>query len=131
VILPVALLLASTSLPPPAPTMPASTMPASAMPSIESAIRSAATACPKPASSGEITVCGHHDQDPLRFRLPPTPDNGFDLFGPVESVSRERNRLLDYNGDMTRGSCSPSGASGMTGCMIKKWREMDEQAGTR
>jgi hypothetical protein len=61
----------------------------------------------------EIVVCGRRDED-RRYRLPP--QERFDPKGPVASVSRERNRLLEgERGGL--GSCSVVGPNGMTGCL--------------
>lgn len=84
-----------------------------------------------PRPTGEIVVCRRNDAQ-RRFRLPEMPDQGFDPLGSVDSVSRSRHRLIDGDGesqDLTRGSCSATGASGWTGCQIKAWRERDQQKG--
>jgi hypothetical protein len=104
-----------------------------ATPDIGSAIAAAVNnPCPTAPRAGEIVVCGHtKEQNDRRFRIP-REDRGFDPLGSVDSVSRERNRLIDGDGantDLTRGSCSPVCASGATGCMIKAWREHDQQKG--
>ena len=103
-----------------------------AVPDIDSLIQDAVDPCRAARRANEITVCGHtKEQNDRRFRLP-AQDRGFDPRGSVDSVSRERNRLIDGDGantDLTRGSCSPVGASGATGCMIKTWREHDQQKG--
>lgn len=103
-------------------------------PSIELAIHAAMDPCRNGDPADGITVCGHRPGDPAqqRFLLPEMPDQGFDWDGPVDSVSRERHRLIDGDGaspDLTRGSCSAVGASGFTGCMIRDWRAKDEQHG--
>jgi hypothetical protein len=104
-----------------------------ATPDIDRAIKDAVDPCAASRREGGITVCARtREQTDRRFRLPPMPDQGFDPLGPVDSVSRSRHRLIDGDGasqDLTRGSCSPVGASGSTGCMIKGWREKDQQKG--
>ena len=97
------------------------------------AIRDSIDRCRSPAISDAITVCGRRPGDADRYRLPlRDEDRGFDVRGSVDSVSRERQRLIDGDGasqDLTRGSCSTAGASGWTGCQIKTWREHDQQKG--
>jgi hypothetical protein len=79
--------------------------------------------CPPGASRDDITVCGRRN-DGAGYRLP-APDR-FDPAGPVDSVSRERHRLLDV-GAVGTGSCSTVGPGGWTGCMFNDWRHADEQ----
>jgi hypothetical protein len=104
-----------------------------AAPDIDQAIKDAVDPCAATRRDSGITVCARtKEQTDRRFRLPPMPDTGFDPLGPVDSVSRERHRLIDGDGasqDLTRGSCSAVGASGWTGCMVKGWREKDQQKG--
>jgi len=104
-----------------------------AAPDIDQAIQDAVDPCAAARRDSGITVCARtKEQTDRRFRLPPMPDTGFDPLGPVDSVSRERHRLIDGDGasqDLTRGSCSAVGASGWTGCMVKGWREKDQQKG--
>jgi hypothetical protein len=71
----------------------------------------------------DITICGRRN-DAESYRVP-APD-GFDPSGTVDSVSRERHRLLDV-GASGIGSCSTVGPGGWTGCMLNTWREADEQ----
>jgi hypothetical protein len=102
-----------------------------AVPSIGDMVHEAIDPCRAPHPAGEILVCRRPGAQ-QRFRLPPMPDRGFDPLGGRDSVSRERHRLIDGDGasqDLTRGSCSAVGASGWTGCMIKGWREADQQKG--
>ena len=103
-----------------------------ATPALDAAIREAADPCRAAARADEIIVCARNRRDPQRFRLPQMPDTGFDPRGTVDSIVRERGRLMDADGagpDLTRGSCSAVGASGTTGCMAKAWREADQQKG--
>jgi hypothetical protein len=66
--------------------------------------------------SGEIVVCGTRDRT-SPYRLPKLQD-GFDPRGPVDSVARERARLMQ--GDESGiGSCSNRGPGGMTGCWLQ------------
>lgn len=104
---------------------------AAAPPSIGDALRQAIDSCPADRPTNEIVVCKRREEQ-QRYRMPPMPDRGFDPLGAVDSVSRERHRLIDGDGaspDLTRGSCSSVGASGWTGCQIKTWREHDQQKG--
>ncbi len=100
---------------------------------LSKAFDTAIARCRSTAPTNEITVCAHQPGDADRYRLPlRDEDDGFDPLGPVDSVSRERQRLIDGDGastDLTRGSCSSVGASGWTGCQIKTWREHDQQKG--
>ncbi|WP_454884573.1 hypothetical protein [Sphingomonas oryzagri] len=104
-----------------------------AAPNIDQAIKDAVDPCAASRREGGITVCARSKEEKdRRFRLPQMPDQGFDPLGPIDSVSRSRHRLIDGDGasqDLTRGSCSAVGASGWTGCQIKKWNEMDQQKG--
>jgi len=104
-----------------------------AAPGFSQAIRQSIDPCKAARQANDIVVCGHDgEQEQRRYRLPRDPDRGFDPLGAVDSVSRERHRLIDGDGasqDLTRGSCSAVGASGATGCMIKGWREADQQKG--
>ncbi|MBA2936065.1 hypothetical protein HZF05_18440 [Sphingomonas sp. CGMCC 1.13654] len=105
-----------------------------ATPDIDTAIRDTIDPCAAARRErGAITVCAQtKEEKDRRFRLPQMPDRGFDPLGSVDSVSRERHRLIDGDGantDLTRGSCSAVGASGWTGCQIKEWREKDQQKG--
>ena len=77
---------------------------------------------PTPAQPQEIVVCGQPEDS--RYRLP-TPD-GFDPRGLVDSVSRERNRLLDVGASGIH-SCSAVGPGGWTGCDLRRWRQAHEQ----
>lgn len=69
--------------------------------------------CSRGSEGDEIVVCGRRNDD-ARYRVPPSV-NGFDPDGPMESVSRERNRMLE-GGEAGTGSCSTVGAGGWTGC---------------
>lgn len=80
--------------------------------------------CSKAASDEEITVCGRR-KDADAYRLPPQND-GFDPNGIVESVSRERHRLME-GGESGIGSCSATGAAGWTGCFHREVREKQQQ----
>lgn len=80
--------------------------------------------CSKAASDEEIMVCGRR-RTPDAYRLPPQKE-GFDPNGIVESVSRERHRLME-GGEGGIGSCSATGAAGWTGCFHKEVREKQQQ----
>jgi hypothetical protein len=78
--------------------------------------------CDQPADAPEIVVCGRSDD--AQYRLP-SPD-GFDPRGLIDSVSRERNRLMDV-GAAGIHSCSAVGPGGWTGCDLRRWRHAHEQ----
>jgi len=82
-----------------------------------------ATACPT-GEPGEIVVCADRDAD-VRYRLSPGRE-GFDPAGPVESVHRERHRLVDV-GASGIGSCSTVGPGGVSGCDARRWKAAEEQ----
>lgn len=72
----------------------------------------------------EIVVCGsRRERSP--YRLPPTA-GGFDPAGTVDSVSRERHRLIEH-GDSGIGSCSASGPGGYTGCFHRQVKNRCQQ----
>lgn len=82
----------------------------------------------RPCRSGdgeEIVVCARREEKRSPYRIPEPPDR-FDPGGTVESVSRERNGLLDH-GDVGIGSCSTVGPGGSTGCMLRQWKKDDQQ----
>ena len=79
--------------------------------------------CPVGTGDDEAVVCGRLERSP--YRLPP-PREGFDPRGSVDSVSRERNRLLDV-GAAGIHSCSTVGPGGSTGCDLIRWKEAHEQ----
>jgi len=74
----------------------------------------------------EIVVCGSSRSE--RYRIPvDLRPNGFDFSQKaVDSVSRERHRLMQ-GGESGVGSCSPSGASGASGCLVRSFREREQQ----
>ena len=78
--------------------------------------------CRKSGGS-EIVVCGRQERSPYRL---PEPPPGFDPDGDVDSVSRERNALLDV-GDSGIGSCSSIGPGGSYGCTFKRWKNEEQQ----
>lgn len=85
--------------------------------------------CRMPAD-GSVIICGRRNAD-SPYRLPlAARDPGFDVDGPLDSVSRERHKLMDV-GDAGTGSCSNVGAGGWTGCMVKGWRADEQQRGFR
>jgi hypothetical protein len=70
-----------------------------------------------------IVVCGRQTgRSP--YRLPPP--GGFDPDGPVDSVSRERHRLMEP-GASGIGSCSTVGPGGWTGCDFNAWKQEHQQ----
>jgi len=77
-------------------------------------------------SEDELVVCGRRIP-PDRYRLPIRPDR-FDPKGPVDSVSRERHRLME-EGDAGIGSCSTVGAGGFAGCFHHKVKRRCQQEG--
>ena len=84
------------------------------------------TVIPKcePGPGGEIVVCGRRNEAE-KYRLPIRPQ-GFDASGPVDSVSRERHRLIQ-EGDSGVGSCSTSGPGGWTGCFHQQRKRQCQQ----
>ncbi|HEX8193537.1 MAG TPA: hypothetical protein VF552_11635 [Allosphingosinicella sp.] len=100
------------------PLAPASAQPPSAAPAPAPEVP-----CTAPADPQEIVVCGRSDD--ARYRLP-VPGGGFDPRGVVDSVSRERNRLLEV-GAAGIHSCSTVGPGGWTGCDLRRWREAHQQ----
>ena len=82
------------------------------------------TACPPGRQPDDITVCGRRNGGD-GYRLLPAPD-GFEPGGTVDSVSRERHRMLDVGAVGTQ-SCSAVGPGGWTGCEFNDWRHADEQ----
>ncbi|MFN3944136.1 MAG: hypothetical protein ACK4K7_04315 [Allosphingosinicella sp.] len=79
--------------------------------------------CAAPGTDDIVVCAGREPNSP--YRLPPQPD-GFDPFGTVESVSRERNRLIDVGAEGT-GSCSTVGVGGWTGCGAIAFKQRIEQ----
>jgi hypothetical protein len=85
--------------------------------------------CRMPAD-GSVIICGSRNAE-SPYRLPlAARDPGFDVDGAVDSVSRERHKLMDV-GDAGTGSCSTVGAGGWTGCTVKAWQAADQQRGFR
>jgi hypothetical protein len=84
--------------------------------------------CENRPSGEEIVVCGERESDE-RHRLPLVRNRRFDPNGDVDSVSRERNRLLGTNAGGTLGSCTNIGPNGMTGCLNQGVWQRREQRG--
>ena len=80
--------------------------------------------CDTNGAGEDIVVCGQRERNE-QFRLPLRP-NGFDKKGPVDSVSRERNGLIE-EGDFGVGSCSTTGPGGASGCFAKSVKRRCEQ----
>jgi len=96
-------------------------------PNLANVLHSVLGDCRMPAD-GAVIICGRRDSP---YRLPPDArDPGFDVNGAVDSVARERLKLME-GGDSGPGSCSNSGAGGWTGCMVKGWNVADQQRGFR
>ena len=72
--------------------------------------------CEVGSAGDDIVVCGRRDRNE-RYRLPIRPD-GFDPSGPVDSVSRERHRLIQ-EGKSGASSCSNVGPGGSSGCFAR------------
>jgi len=85
--------------------------------------------CPRGAHN-EIVVCRRGDAGE-RYRIPEALRSpGFDPKGPIASVSRERNGLMDAGaGGVTE--CSNVGTAGHAGCQIKQFRAWKEQKAGR
>lgn len=75
----------------------------------------------------EIVVCGRREERRSPYRIPRPPEH-FDPAGTMDSVSRERNGMLDF-GDTGIHSCSTVGPAGYTGCTFKAWKAEREQFG--
>lgn len=85
--------------------------------------------CASEEQQNDIVVCGKKDRA-SRYLLP-LHSKGFDPKGEMESVSRERNKLLE-GGESGIGSCSTVGAGGATGCLQQGWkREYQQRAGRK
>ncbi len=76
-------------------------------------------------SEEEILVCGDAGA-PEPYRLPPQQDEVFDPWGGIDSVSRERNKLLGP-GPAGNGSCTVVGPGGWTGCDIAVIKQAEQQ----
>lgn len=89
--------------------------------------------CRRPRKPSEIVVCGRSRDDRSPYRLPVIPgEDGFRIDGPVDSVSCERHKLMDVGGAGSEiDSCGDTGSGGLYGCMVKGWKEADEQRGFR
>jgi hypothetical protein len=97
--------------------------PPPAVPAPDSAPSRIVDDCPN-AGPGDVVVCGRRgSRSP--YRLPPQ-DDGWTPDSAMDSVSRERHRLLDP-GASGIGSCSTAGPGGSTGCDLIRWREAYEQ----
>jgi len=81
------------------------------------------------ARGDEIVVCGRREEPRSRYRLPEEPDRGFDPGGARDSVSRERNALMETGARTGIGSCSTVGPGGAMGCMAADFRRDIEQYG--
>lgn len=80
--------------------------------------------CRNMGEADEIVVCGRVDA-PEPYRLPIRPE-GFDPKANVDSVSRERHRLMQ-EGDAGIGSCSTVGPGGYTGCFHQRVKRRCQQ----
>ena len=80
--------------------------------------------CDRGADADEVVVCGRRNETE-RYRLPIRPE-GFDKKGPIDSVSRERHRLIQ-EGDEGIGSCTTVGPGGYTGCFHRSTKRRCEQ----
>ena len=82
--------------------------------------------CNPAGEDSEIVVCGRRGGSE-RYRLPIRPQ-GFDPKGPIDSVSRERHRLIQ-EGDAGIGSCSTTGPGGAGGCFHRDTKRRCQQEG--
>jgi hypothetical protein len=80
--------------------------------------------CDPAADPDEVVVCGRRIPAE-RYRLPIRPDR-FDPKGPIDSVSRERHKLIQ-EGDAGIGSCSTIGPGGSSGCFHRSTKRRCEQ----
>lgn len=80
---------------------------------------------------GEIVVCGRSKDERSPYRLPVIDgEDGFQIDGPVDSVSRGRHKLMDVGGaGSQQNSCGATGSGGLYGCQVKAWKEADQQRG--
>lgn len=78
----------------------------------------------KTGERDEIVVCGRRNENE-QYRI--RPPAHFDPEGTMESVSRERHRLIDDNGATGIGSCSNVGPGGWTGCFFRDVKRAHEQ----
>jgi hypothetical protein len=86
--------------------------------------------CERSRGGDEIVVCGRREEPRSPYRVPETPDPGFDPEGPFESVSRERNALMEPGARTGTGSCSTVGPGGFTGCLSRHFdRQLDQYGG--
>ena len=82
--------------------------------------------CAAAGPAEDIVVCGSRERN-SPYRLPKLNDR-FDPNGPVDSVGRERVRLMQ--GDESGiGSCSNRGPGGMTGCWLQGVKDKRLQHG--
>lgn len=73
-----------------------------------------------------IVVCGRRDRNE-KYRMPDR-EAPFDPDSDrMDSVMRERSRWIE-GGAAGPQSCSAIGPGGWTGCMLKDWREKDQQS---
>ena len=99
-------------------------------PNFSDVLNTAISNCKQPAD-GAIIVCGKRAPSDGPFRLPPAVrDPGFDVNGAVDSVARERHKLME-EGAAGTGSCSTVGPGGWTGCLVRDWERADQQRGFR
>ncbi len=99
---------------------------APSQPRLPGVLRSALGECRQPAD-GSVVICGKRESP---YRLPPeVRDPGFQIDGPVDSVSRERHKLMEGGDQAGIHSCSTTGAGGWTGCMVNEWQRADQQRG--
>ena len=113
------------------PAMAQEAVPASRPPVAPAAVTTAAlprpdlglrtSACPTTAGT-DVLVCGRSEQ---RYRLPPK--QGFDPNGPVDSVLRERSRLLEGGESGTQSCNFVVGAGSWTGCEVKAMERARQQ----
>ncbi len=111
----------------------AATPPAAADPSakVKSMIDSAAGLCGQHAGK-DIVVCGRRGDSPYRLPEAFRGDQGFDIDGPIDSVARERHRLMDVGGaGSLQNTCSTTGGGGAYGCLLRGWQAADQQRGYR
>jgi hypothetical protein len=82
--------------------------------------------CADARKTGDPVVCGRRDPR-TQWQLPILND-GFDPQGTIDSVSRERHRLIETGGTTGIGSCTNVGPGGYTGCFFNDIRHMHEQS---
>ena len=81
--------------------------------------------CGASDADADVVVCGRRSELD-KYRLPPS-DDRFDPYGEMESVSRQRHRLMGPDVAAGIGSCSTVGPGGWTGCDVQVIKRAEQQ----